>query len=86
VKLGINQGFKNSTYGYTDESKTMGNGSVILEFDTVELALKAVDRLNNLELDKKHTFKAFTLSEYEIIISTSDQFNAPRPLPQKVIL
>lgn len=59
----------------------MGNGSVIFEFETQEDALKAVEKLNNLELDKKHTFKAYTLSEYEVIISTSDQFKAPRPLP-----
>ena len=74
VKLGIHEGFKNAIYGYTDESKTQGNGSVIFEFNTLEHAMKAVDKLNNLELDKKHTFKAFTLSEYEIIISTGDHF------------
>jgi len=59
----------------------MGNGTAIYCFETIDYARKAADRLNNFVLDKNHTFKAFTMSEYESIIETNDVFTAPKILP-----
>jgi hypothetical protein len=37
-------------------------------------------------LDKNHTFKAYTLTDYENIINTSDEFLPPKNLPKKVFI
>jgi hypothetical protein len=49
----------------------------------VEFARQAADQLNNFILDKNHTFKAYTLTDYENIINTSDEFLPPKNLPKK---
>lgn len=46
----------------------MGNGTAIFSFNEIENAKFAASQLNNYMLDKLHTFKAFTMSEYENII------------------
>ena len=59
----------------------MGNGSAIYSFDTIENSRRAADMLNNFVLDKNHTFRAYTIPEYETIIETNDVFEPPRTLP-----
>jgi len=83
--LGIDKGFKSASYGYQDTDKSMGNGSAIYEYETVETVRKAVEMLNNFVLDKNHTFKAYTIVEYEDIIQTSEVFEPPISLPKKVL-
>jgi len=64
----------------------MGNGTAIYVFESIEYARKACDKLNNFVLDKNHTFKAYTMSEYESIIETNDNFIPPRSLPKQVLI
>lgn len=52
----------------------------------MEFARQAADQLNNFILDKNHTFKAYTLTDYENIINTSDEFLPPKNLPKKVFI
>lgn len=59
----------------------MGNGSAIYSFDTIENSRRAADMLNNFVLDKNHTFRAYTIPDYETIIETSEVFEPPRTLP-----
>ena len=37
-------------------------------------------------MDKNHTFKAYTIFDYENIINLSETFNPPKSLDKKVII
>ena len=44
-------------------------------FDTEEQAKDAVDKFHGMEFDKKHTFKAYPLDEFQGIVN----YDAPEP-------
>lgn len=55
----------------------MTNGSAILTFNSKENSRKALEKLNNFNLDAKHTLKAYNIQDFEEIMETSDTFLPP---------
>lgn len=54
--------------------------SAIFEFDTPENALKAVESLNDTQLDKNHTLKFYTVEAFDKIMKTSNIYLPPKIL------
>lgn len=72
----LKENYLNMQIDYDEgESKTTGNA--ILEFDSYESAVHAQECLNKLQLDKAHTFTAYTFDQYDEILATADEFVKP---------
>lgn len=74
-KRGLKADIVEVTMGFNKEG--MSNGFALLEFVSEESVKKAVSELNNLVLDKSHTLKTYTLSEYDAILGTPEELEKP---------
>eukprot|EP01017_Pseudomicrothorax_dubius_P028177 TRINITY_DN3330_c0_g2_i1.p1 TRINITY_DN3330_c0_g2~~TRINITY_DN3330_c0_g2_i1.p1 ORF type:complete len:725 (-),score=234.41 TRINITY_DN3330_c0_g2_i1:98-2272(-) len=68
--------FRDLVFGY-DNSNTKTNGTALIGFDSADSARLAANGLHNLALDKKHTFKAYILGEFDEIIGSESKFTPP---------
>jgi hypothetical protein len=79
-KRGLKQDIVNVTMGFNKEG--LSNSFALLEFVSEESIKKAVQELNNLVLDKSHTLKTYTLSEYDAVLATNEKLEKPSILKQ----
>jgi translation initiation factor 3 subunit B len=73
VKLGFPDGL--SKYMPINPETNLTDGFFIITFDSEEQAKDAVDKFHGMEFDKKHTFKAYPLDEFQGIVN----YDAPEP-------